>query len=330
MVHLRSRAAVRARMRHFAAVAASSRNPMQVPFVPQGIYPMLYAFFTPDGRLDRAATRRQVQAFARHGAHGMAVLGLATEVGKLADAERRQLVEWVAEDLAQAPGRKLPLAVTVNAPGVEAQVDFARFAASMGASWVILQPPAERNAGDEFLVRLFGAVADRVELPVAIQNAPEYIGIGLTPEGIGTLARNHANFRILKGEGPVLAIRRVIEQTQGRVTVFNGRGGLELVDNLRAGCAGMIPGADTFDRQARIFDLLRAGQEAEADAAYREILPAIVFAMQSLETLICYGKRIAAHRLGLGPVHDRSPGMAPDAFGLACARRYADALGSLA
>jgi 4-hydroxy-tetrahydrodipicolinate synthase len=135
---------------------------------------------------------------------------------------------------------------------------------------------------------------------------------------------------VLKGEGPVLAIRRVIEQTQGRVTVFNGRGGLELVDNLRAGCAGMIPGADTFDRQARIFDLVRAGREAEAEAAYREILPAIVFAMQSLDTLICYGKRIAAHRLGLASVHDRSPGMAPDDFGLACARRYADALGLLA
>lgn len=287
---------------------------------------MLYAFFGANARLDRDATRRQVQAFIRNGAHGMAVLGLATEVGKLSDAERRQLVEWVAEDL----GGQLPLAVTVNAPSVEAQVDFARFAQSMGASWVILQPPPERNVGDDFLVRFFGSVADRVGLPVAIQNAPEYIGVGLTPDGIGELARNHANFRVLKGEGPVLMIRRVIEQTEGRITVFNGRGGLELTDNLRAGCAGMIPGADSFDRQARIFELMRAGREAEAEALYREVLPAIVFAMQSLDTLLCYGKRIAAHRLGLGEVHDRLPGMVPDAFGLACAGRYADALGPLA
>ncbi len=299
---------------------------MEADFAPQGIYPMLYAFFGADGRLDRDATRRQVRAFARNGAHGMAVLGLATEVGKLSDGERRQLVEWVAEDL----GGKLPLAVTVNAPSIHAQVDFARFAQSMGASWVILQPPPERDAGDDFLVRFFGSVADRVDLPVAIQNAPEYMGIGLAPEGIARLARNHANFRILKGEGPVLTIRRVIEQTQGRIRVFNGRGGLELTDNLRAGCAGMIPGADTFDRQAGIFDLVRGGREAEAEALYRDVLPAVVFAMQSLDTLICYGKRIAAFRLGLGEVHDRSPGMVPDAFGLACARRYADALGLLA
>ncbi|HEX7810921.1 MAG TPA: dihydrodipicolinate synthase family protein [Burkholderiales bacterium] len=293
---------------------------------PRGIYPMLYAFFAADGKLDREATRRQVEAYVRNGAHGMAVLGLGTEVSKLTDTERRQLVEWVAADL---DGR-LPLAVTVNAPSVDAQVEFARYARSRGASWVILQPPPERNVGDDFLVRFFGAVADRVDLPVAIQNAPEYIGVGLTPEGVNTLARNHPNFRILKGEGPVIGIRRFIEQTAGRVAVLNGRGGLELTDNLRAGCVGMIPATDTFDRQARIFDLVAAGREQEAELVYRETLPAIVFVMQSLDTLHCYGKRLAALRLGIAEVHDRGPGLEPEKFGLECTRRFADALGPLA
>lgn len=292
---------------------------------PRGIYPMLYAFFTSQGKLDREATRKQVQAYVRNGAHGMAVLGLGTEVNKLTDAERRQLVEWVADDL---DGR-LPLVVTVNAPSVDAQVEFARYAGSVGASWVILQPPPERNVGDDFLIRFFGAVADRVELPVAVQNAPEYLGVGLTSDGVNTLARNHANFRILKGEGPVISIRRFIEQTEGRVAVLNGRGGLELIDNLRAGCVGMIPATDTFDRQARIFDLVAAGREQEAEAIYRETLPAIVFVMQSLDTLHCYGKRLAALRLGIAEVHDRAPGLKAEEFGLACTRRFADALGPL-
>lgn len=292
---------------------------------PRGIYPMLYAFYDALGRLDREATRLQVEAFVKHGAHGMAVLGLATEVNKLSEAERRQLLEWVAEDL----NGRLPLAVTVNAGTVEAQVEFARFARSLGATWVILQPPPERNVPEDFFIRFFGAVADRVDLPVAIQNAPEYIGVGLSPDGVNTLNRNHPNFRILKGEGPVITIRRFIEQTEGRVAVFNGRGGLELTDNLRAGCAGMIPATDTFDRQARIFELMQSGREAEAELLYREILPAVVFTMQSLETLICYGKRIAAMRLGLGDVFDRGPAIIPTHFGLACAGRYAQAMGAL-
>lgn len=301
-------------------------KPLRDPAAPHGIYPMLYAFFGRDGRLDRQAARRQVQACVDNGAHGVAVLGLGTEVDKLDDAERRQLVDWVAEELA---GR-LPLVVTVNAPTVEGQVGFAKFAHSRGASWVILQPPPDRGVPEEFFVRFFGAVCDRVDLPVAIQNAPEYLGVGLSPGGVNTLAMNHANFRMLKGEGSALAIRRFIEAAGDRVAVFNGRGGLELIDNLRAGCAGLIPATDTFDRQARIFDLMREGGESHAEAFYREVLPAIVFVMQSLDTLHTYGKRIAAMRLGLGEVFDRSPALAPDAFGMRCAQRYAAALGPLA
>lgn len=292
----------------------------------RGIYPMLYAFFNAKGGLDRDATRRQVRSFVSNGANGVAVLGLATEVNKLSDAERRQLVEWVAEDL----GDSLPLAVTVNAATVDAQIEFARFARSFGAAWVILQPPPDRNVPEDFFIRFFGAVADRVDLPVAIQNAPEYLGVGLTPEGVNTLNRNHPNFRILKGEGPALTIHRFIEATEGRVTVFNGRGGLELTDNLRAGCAGMIPATDTFDRQARIFELMASGSEVQAESLYREILPAVVFTMQSLDSLVCYGKRIAASRLQLGEVYDRTPAMMPDEFGLRCAARYARELGPLA
>ena len=57
-----------------------------------GIYPILYAFFDAQGRLDRGAMRAQVEACVRHGAHGLAVLGLATETYKLQTPERRQVL----------------------------------------------------------------------------------------------------------------------------------------------------------------------------------------------------------------------------------------------
>jgi 4-hydroxy-tetrahydrodipicolinate synthase len=292
---------------------------------PAGIYPMLYALFDARGALDRDAMRRQVQACVDNGAHGVAVLGLATEVGKLTDSERHALVEWVAEDLAG----KLPFAVTVTGASAEAQVAFAAHARSNGAGWVILQPP-RKDIGELELMRFFGAVMERLDLPAAIQNAPEYLGVGLSPDGIAGLARNHANFTVLKGEGPALLIRRVIERTTGRLAVFNGRGGLELTDNLRAGCAGIIPGTDFFDYEARVYEAMRAADEDRAEAIYRDVLPAIVFAMQSVDHLVCYGKRIAAARLGIGPVYDREPGLRPTDFGIACAQRYAARLGALA
>jgi 4-hydroxy-tetrahydrodipicolinate synthase len=292
---------------------------------PTGIYPMLYAYFTAAGALDRDAMRRQVESCVRSRVHGVAVLGLATEAAKLAVPERHRLVEWVSEDL----GGRLPLAVTVSGDSVDAQVAFARHARACGASWVILQPPRSPGADDARLMAFFGAVMERLDMTVGVQNAPEYIGIGLTPAGIAQLARAHGNFTVLKGEGPVLLVRQVIDQTEGRLAVFNGRAGLELTDNLRAGCAGMIPGVDFMDRQARVFDCMRAGSDDQAEAAYREILPGIVFVMHSVDHLVCYGKRIAAIRLGLDAVHDRPPALAPERFGLECARRYAGQLGPL-
>ena len=45
-----------------------------------------------------------------------------------------------------------------------------------------------------------------LELPVAIQNAPEYIGVGLSDGSLMELARSRPNFVLLKGEGPALAM----------------------------------------------------------------------------------------------------------------------------
>lgn len=290
-----------------------------------GIYPIVYAFFRAAGGIDEALMRLQVQACLAGGAHGLACLGLATEVGKLSTAERQRVLELVADEVA---GR-VPLAVTVFGRTVEEQLDFTRAAAEVGADWVIIQPPAIPDLDEPSLLRFFGAVADAAPLPVAIQNAPQYLGVGLTLERVVELAAGHANVRLLKGEGSAVDIREVIEATEGRLAVFNGRGGLELTDNLRAGCAGLIPAPDCFDYQVRIFDAFARGRVDEAEALYRRILPAITFVMQSIPALLCYGKRLTALRLGLdlAQVQDRAPALVPTAFGLEVTARLAAELG---
>jgi len=289
-----------------------------------GIYPILYAFFDAAGALDESAMRRQIRACVSNPCHGIAALGLATEVGKLTPDEKRRIIGWLAEDA----GGKKPVAITVSGDTVDEQAELAAFAAGAGAQWLILQPPRDRTQPEGFYFDFFAEVMARTALPCAIQNAPEYLGVGLTPESIARLAGLRKNFVLLKGEGPAVHMRAVIEANPG-MAVFNGRGGLELLDNLRAGCVGMVIGVDSFDWQARAFDAYCAGNLEHAEIAYRTLLPGVVFMMQSIDHLICYGKRIAGHRLGLD-VHDRAPALAPTGFGLECAARFAHALGPLA
>ncbi len=290
-----------------------------------GVYPILYAFFDRDGRAQRAPIVAQVEAAVRHGAHGVAILGIATETNKLNIRERRRIMEWTA----QALDRRLPLAVTIAEPSVHGQIGFARVAKEQGADWVILQPPPVAGLPEIEYLRFFGAVADGTDLPVAIQNAAQFLGIGLSNAGLKTLNRNHPNVCLLKGEAPAHVIERLIADTDGAFRVFNGRGGMELPDNLRGGCVGMIPAPECFDVQVRIYELMRTGRpadEAEAERLYREILPLIVFMMSSIDTFICYGKRITARRLGIEDVVDRAPCQRPTEFGLRMAERLALAL----
>lgn len=280
----------------------------QSPF--SGIHAILYALFDADERLDRQAMRQQVETCLSLGVHGIAALGLATEVSKLTLAERRAVMEWVAEDVA---GRR-PLAFTIYGASVGEQIEQVRAAEIAKADWIILQPPMVGSFGAAEYIRFFGRVAAATSLPVAIQNAPAYMGRGLSSEDIRNLVAQHPNIMLVKGEGPATEIRQLIEATEARLPVMNGRGGLELIDNLRAGCVGMILAPDVIDFMVHAYESFMAGDEAVAELAYRDALPAIVFIMQSLESLICYGKRVFGARAGIA-IHDRAPAMRPTAFG---------------
>lgn len=293
----------------------------------RGVWPILYAFFDRHERLDRAAMRQQVEACIRGGAHGIALLGLVTEFHKLTLIERRTLIDWVMEDVA---GR-LPVAVTVNEAGVAAALEVARAAEAAGAAWLILQPPQIPGMTEAALVRFMGALAEGVSLPCGPQNNPSMMDVALSAAALRTLHRAHPHFRMMKGEGPILYVRRLIEETEGAFSIFNGLAGLELPDTHRIGCAGMIPAPDVADVQARIWDLMERGEHDQAEALHRFVLPIATFMMmpRTAEHFAAYGKPFFARRAGMGVPHQRRPCVEPHALGAAILDRLGRGLPAL-
>ena len=285
---------------------------------------MLYAFFDAEGGLRREAFARQINAAASCGASGVACLGLATEAHKLGLQERRKVVDWVIADVA---GR-LPVAVTIADGNLPDMIASARHAEAAGAGWLILQPPRPPASGAD-LVEFFATVAAATSLPCAIQNAPEFLGLGLSARELLDLNARQPNISVVKGEAAAATIAEVVLALSGRMTVMNGRAGLELTDNYRAGVVGMIPGIETIDRQVAVERAMRAGNEARAEALYAEILPTIAFVMQGLGQLLTYGKLVAALRLGIAPSARRIPSDIATKQGMAWAERLATSLGPL-
>ena len=289
-----------------------------------GTYPMLYAFFDEKLGLRRDAFTRQITAAIASGASGIAVLGLGTEVVKLGREERLQVVDWVME----AVDGELPVCVTINDGNVPDMIKSGQAAHAAGASWVVLQPPNPTITGRQ-LVQYFGKVAGSLDCPVGIQNAPEYLGAGLSAKELAELNRQHPNVCVVKAESSALAVGDIIDKLSSSMKVFNGRAGLELTDNYRAGVDGMIPGIETVDLQVRVEKAMRAGAEEQAEEIYKTFLPTINFIMQGLPQFLLYGKLIAALRLGIDQSNNRIPSDTINERGLAWAQRYVNQLGPL-
>ena len=289
-----------------------------------GIYPMLYAFFDDRGVLRQDPFRLQVDVALGTQAAGVAILGLGTEVSKLTFDERIDVLEVVAKRI---DGRK-PLLATVYGDTITEQIEFSKQAIQSGTSALMLQPPSQKMDAAK-LVDFFSEIISAVDCPVGIQNAPEFLGFGLSNESLIALANDHENFTIAKLECNAVNLESVGSDLGDSVMLFNGRCGLELPDNLRAGACGLIPSIDTVDKTSEIFAEFTTGNEEWADKLYADLLPVLCFIMQGIPHFLTYGKMLAAARLGIELGGSREPSLLATDFGTACIRRFLKHLGPL-
>jgi 2-keto-3-deoxy-L-arabinonate dehydratase len=290
-----------------------------------GVYPILYAFYDKNGRLDDGLMRLQVDKCIAAGAHGITVLGLVTEVHKLDVNERRHLVEVVG----RAIHGRVPYAVTVGEQSIHGQVEFAQMAQANGASWVILQPPGIKGFSELEYVRFLGAVADQIDIPVAVQNNPVNMDVSLSTASLLRLRDDHPNVTLLKGEGPAIGVAELVKAARGRYAVFAGHGGKEYISNFLSGCVGLIPAPDCLRQQVELHQLLVEGRIQEAQVLHAQLLPLILFMTNSVPNLLCYGKRLFAQRIGIEQVHARAPEIQPTEFGLQEVNRMTQGWGML-
>lgn len=287
-----------------------------------GVHCVLYALFDRSGHLDRGAMRAQVELMLAQGIDGITVLGLATEGPKLSVNEQCDVVRWVAEEVAGS----VPYSATISGNSVSEQRKLIQYCLDQNVDWFILQPPSSGNYGGDVYLDFFLEVAEGFDAVFSIQNAPQYLGRSLTSEDIGRLTSQNPNFSVIKAESSAVDFAHLVSNCGDKLRVLNGRGGLELTDCLRAGAQGFILAPDAIDFSKKAYDYWVAGDFENAEKAYSQALPAIIFMMQSLEHLICYGKRIFGLRAGI-EIHDRSPALLPTEFGLRSALYWADYLG---
>jgi 2-keto-3-deoxy-L-arabinonate dehydratase len=224
-----------------------------------GVLPVVQTPFDEQDRIDEDSLARQVEWAFAQSAHGICT-GMVSETLRLTHSERLWLTERLGE-LKQ--GRGLFVA-SVGAESTRQAVEYAEHAANIGADCLMAIPPVTAATSDPQLLEYFVTLAECVEIPVIVQDASGYLGRPISHALCRELLDRYGPDKILfKPEanplGPNLSALR--EATGGRARIFEGSGGIALVDSYRRGIVGTIPGMDLLPAIVKLWNALQAGDE---------------------------------------------------------------------
>ena len=254
--------------------------------------PVFQTPFLDDETIDYTTLEAEIEWLFDQGADGL-VMAMVSEVLRLSSEEREQL----AETACRLGGKRGPVIISVGAESGHTAVRYARHAESVGAAAVMAIPPVSVAVSEDELRRYYLRLVDAVTIPVIIQDASGYVG---EPMSIQLQAGLFNTFRkriMFKPEampiGPRLSALR--EATGGQAPVFEGSGGIALVDSYRRGITGTMPGADLIDAIVALWQALESRND---ERVYQLSLPisALIAIQTSLDAFLAVEKYLLLKR----------------------------------
>ncbi|GAB5442459.1 MAG: hypothetical protein Fues2KO_28080 [Fuerstiella sp.] len=231
-----------------------------------GVLPILHTPFDDDDNIDREDLQREIDWAFEQNITGVCS-AMVSEVLRLTTAERIQLNRWIVE---LTDGRGLTIA-SVGAESTKQAVQFATAAAEAGCSALMAIPPVTTALPVNELWDYFSTLADCVDVPLVVQDASSYVGAAIPTTFYVRLLDEYGPQKILfKPEGSPIGpnISALRDASDGRARMFDGSGGLLLVDAFRRGVSGTMPGVDLLHGIAPLWHALKRGDETAANRLY--------------------------------------------------------------
>lgn len=245
----------------------------------RGVLTIAHTPFTDTDAIDDLAFKRAVDWAFAVGADGIGT-GMVTETFKLTDHERLYLANML---VGFAAGRG-PVFVAVGAESTKQSLAHAVAAVKEGCDAVMAVPPLTGRLSEAHMLDHFRALADGIGVPVIVQDASGYVGQSIPIPVCVKLLELYGPEKILfKPEaapnGPTLSALR--DATGGRAVMFEGSGGIFLIDSYRRGIAGTMPGMDLLDGVVAVWKALQRGDEAAAYRAYFPVCALVALQLQA-------------------------------------------------
>lgn len=264
----------------------------------QGVLPVIHIPYNEDLSIDQATLQREVEYIFATGAQGLA-LALVSDTLRLTASERMAL----PARLVQYAGGRGPVIISVGAESTLQSREFARAAEDAGAAAVMAIPPLSQALDEAQLRVYFEGLLDEVKIPVFVQDASSYVGRSMSTAFQAAMFREYGSRILFKPEATPLGpcISALHELTGGRASIFEGSGGILLVESYRRGIQGTMPGVELLDGIVALWHALQAGDEKRIYRLYLPICAIVALELQGGLDGFILVERHLMHRRGLFP-----------------------------
>ena len=220
-----------------------------------GVFNVLQTPLTETDEIDEAVFAREIEWLLECGVDG-AVLAMVSEVLRFSAEDRRKQWQLV---LKLIDGR-IPVVASVGAESTYIATSLAKWAEIDGAAAVMATPPSAFATLSNEIKDYYVAIIESVKIPVIVQDASNYLGQPLDISLYVDLIDKYGAERVqFKPEAKPVKERLEMlrDASGGRALVFEGQGGVDLLDTYPIGIVGTMPGAEVPWTLVALFKALK-------------------------------------------------------------------------
>jgi 4-hydroxy-tetrahydrodipicolinate synthase len=258
---------------------------MKQLFPLHGIVTVLNTPFKTDKTIDLPALKRNVDYALDAGVAGFLVPAMASEVYKLSETERIDMVTAVLDEV----NGKVPVIAGAGETDLVKSKRLISEYIRLGCKNVLFQIPFQNE--NQFKNHFSELAATGPEI-IMLQDW-DVSGYGLPDKLILELFETVEAFRCLKVETVPAGVKysRILELTNGELNVSGGWAVSQMIEGLKRGVHAFMPTGMHWI-YCEIYRLWKSGKESDAEKLFQQILPVLAFSNQHLDISIHFFKRL--------------------------------------
>ena len=232
----------------------------------------MVAIVTPfrNDAIDEPAFKRLIDQHAESGTSAIVPCGTTGESATLSFEEHDRVIELAV----QYARRRIPVIAGTGSNNTREAIRLTKDAKQAGADAALLISPYYNKPTQRGLYLHFKAIAEAVDIPLVIYNIASRTAVNIEPETFAQLATIKNVVAVKESSGNLEQMSRILQLTQGKVTLLSGDDALTL-PVLAIGGTGVISVAANIVPHdvAAMVEAFESGRKDEALRWHQRLLP---------------------------------------------------------